>query len=448
VRSPDRPGSQRDGSDSDSAAAQIPSAHNAAICTCAFRLGMLTSGHHECLVFAGEGECRCRALLLHDAGHYIVGPPVGSAKVSASLRARRSIWHTSIRGGQMTSSRFAFNALLSKVNPPLERAELAQRLPGEVRDWLADHEFGTVAPHSRLIGSYGRQTAVTNIKDVDALVFLPVAKLDRTPESVLRELKRLLETYPDSTVDASPQRRSIRLDFALQDITIDIVGAVAADGLERPLLIPDRQKAEWVLSDPLGYGRSLSANNGEHGGKLVPLVKLIKAWRDQQFAARRPKSYLLEVIVFRSVVAGDIVLAKRSTAENICDFFEATASRWHELMDQGDGVPRVADPQLGTIISASWERSHFETFMRRIREAAAAARAAIETDAEDVAEEHWRSVFGSLWPAKNEVDAEARKAATKALPGSAFVAGSGQVSAVALPSSVRSRPTTFHGTEE
>ena len=48
-------------------------------------------------------------------------------------------------------------------------------------------------------------------------------------------------------------------------------------------------------------------------------------------------------------------------------------------MDKGDGVPRVLDPQLNTVLK--WERSHFETFMRRVGEAARSARAAI--DAED-----------------------------------------------------------------
>ena len=67
----------------------------------------------------------------------------------------------------MASSRFAFSALLKKVNPPSDRAAVAQRLPGEVREWLKEHEFPTVAPHTRLIGSHGRKTAITNIKDVD-----------------------------------------------------------------------------------------------------------------------------------------------------------------------------------------------------------------------------------------------------------------------------------------
>ena len=193
----------------------------------------------------------------------------------------------------MASSRFAFSALLKKVNPSDDRLTAAQRLPGEVREWLKEHDFETASPHSRLIGSYGRHTAIGEIKDVDTLVFLPDEALDRTPESVLRELKTVLSEYPDASAEASPQRRSIRLDFPAHDLCLDIVGAVADEGLEAPLRIPDRSKQEWINSDPLGYGKSLSAANADHAKKLIPLIKLVKAGGTSRWCtgARRATSW-------------------------------------------------------------------------------------------------------------------------------------------------------------
>lgn len=348
----------------------------------------------------------------------------------------------------MASSRFAFSALLKKVNPEPARAEIAQQLPGQVRDWLAQHAFETRSPHSRLIGSYGRQTAITDIKDVDALLLLPAEALERTPESVLRELKAVLDDYPDATAEAVPQRRSIRLDFHDHGLCMDTVGSVANDGLERPLWVPDRQKKEWVCSDPLGYGRSLSAANADHGGKLVPLIKLVKAWRDEQMTYRRPKSYLLEVIVFHAVTGGAVELKGRSTAENVCEFFEHIEKKWEKLVDEGDGAPRVMDPQLGNVISSGWQRSHFETFMRRLHEAARNARAGVDAESDDLADLHWSRVFPDLWPTMEEVIEEARAAAVTATPGRAYVTPSGGIRAAATAGAIRSRPTTFHGTEE
>ncbi|MGH8543566.1 MAG: nucleotidyltransferase domain-containing protein [Gammaproteobacteria bacterium] len=347
----------------------------------------------------------------------------------------------------MAFSSFAFRALLKKINPDPTRAELAQRLPGEVRDWLKDHEFETRSPHSRLIGSYGRHTAHGDIKDVDTLLLLPVEALAYTPESVIRELKGVLDEYPDATAEASPQRRSIRLNFHAHRLCMDIVGAVAEEGIDHPLWVPDREKRKWIASDPLGYGRSLSAENAGHGEKLVPLIKLVKAWRDEQMVYRPPKSYLLEVIVFQAVTGGAIVLKGRSTAENVGAFFEHIETKWKKLLDEGGGVPRILDPQLANVISGGWEHSHFEAFMRRVEEAARAARAAVNADTDELAELQWKKVFRSLWPTPEEVEEEARAAAAAATPGKVYITASGGVSATATVGAMRSQPTTFHGTD-
>ena len=343
----------------------------------------------------------------------------------------------------MADCRFAFDALLKKINPSSGRVAVVKRLHGEVRDWLEDHEYETRAPHSRLIGSYARHTAICDIKDVDVLLFLPEAALDRTPESILRELKKVLKEYPDSTVETAPQRRSIRMDFPDENCTIDLVPAVAKEGIKKPLWIPDRRQQEWIRSDPLGYGRTLSAANGDHGQKLVPKIKLTKAWRDEQMERRKTKSYLLEVIFYWAVTSDAVTLVGKSTAQNLCDFFEHIEAKWKSLMDEGTGTPRVLDPQLGTVVK--WERSHFETFMRRIREAAKAARKAIEAESDEDAVPEWKKVFGNLWPTQEEVEEEARCAAKEGQPGSAFVSATGGIGTLASGGAIPSRTTTFHG---
>lgn len=343
----------------------------------------------------------------------------------------------------MADSRFAFDALLKKINPSSDRVDVVKDLHADVRGWLAEHEYETCSPHSLLIGSYARHTAICDIKDVDVLVFLPVSALDRTPDSVLRELKKVLAEYPDSTVETSPQRRSIRMDFEKESCTIDIVPAVAREGIEQPLWIPDRHREEWIRSRPLGYAKALSAANANHGRMLIPEIKLGKAWRDVQMQRRKTKSYLLEVIIFHVVASGAIELAGKSTAQILCELFEHIADRWKSLMDNGSEAPLVSDPQLG--IPLEWERSHFETFMRRVREAAKAARRAIDAESDDDAADEWKKVFGDLWPTPEEVEHEARCAAQASQPGSAFVSAAGAVGTSAAVDGFRSRATTFHG---
>ena len=343
----------------------------------------------------------------------------------------------------MADCRFAFDALLKKINPSSDRVDVVKDLHAAVRDWLQEHDYETCSPHSRLIGSYARHTAICDIKDVDVLVFLPATALDRSPESVLRELKAILEEYPDSTVETSPQRRSIRMGFPNEECSVDVVPAVAEDGLDQPLLIPDRRQQNWILTDPLGYGEALSAANADSGKKLVPQIKLSKAWRGEQMQRRKTKSYLLEVIVYHAVTGGAVTLAGKSTAQNLCDFFEHIEGKWGWLMDQGTGTPRVLDPQLGTVLK--WERSHFETFMRRIRDASRWARKALDAESEQEAAEEWKEIFGDLWPTPEEVEEEARCAAQEGQPGTAFVAATGAVGTPAAVGGFQSPATTFHG---
>ena len=64
-----------------------------------------------------------------------------------------------------------FEELFKNLRPPQDRLDAARDLPPLVRDYLKEHkEFATVAPHSRLVGSYGQDAAVDDVKDVDFLV--------------------------------------------------------------------------------------------------------------------------------------------------------------------------------------------------------------------------------------------------------------------------------------
>lgn len=344
----------------------------------------------------------------------------------------------------MPSMRHHFRALLKNINPSQDRLDLASSLPGDVRTWLKEHDFKTSAPHTRLIGSYGRSTAILDIKDVDILLFLPESELDRTPNAVLLEIGKLLADYPDATINTVGQRRSIRLEFPEHGLHLDIVPAVLSGSLEEPLKVPDRPQAEWVDSDPLGYGKRLSNLNGEKGGKVVHLAKLAKAWRDVQMKVRRPKSYVLEIMVLYASEGGDITFDGESTESTLGQFFAHIVEKYRDLMDNGKEAPRIRDPQIPNhFITKGWERAHFETFMRRIREADKEAQKALAAETVATAEEHWKAIFGELWPTPEEVKAAALEETSRYQPGRAVVGASGLV--VGSKTGVVSQPTKFHG---
>lgn len=352
----------------------------------------------------------------------------------------------------MPNMRHHFSALLARINPPDDRVQTAATRVNDLRTFLAEHDLPTASPHTRLSGSYARHTAIEQIPDVDILTFLPADQLDRTPNAVLLEMHGVLKGFPGGALDTRGQRRSVRLTLEADDLCLDIVPAVLDGDLDQPLRVPDRPKCEWIQSDPLGYAEHLSDLNKNHGNKLVPLIKLLKAWRDEQMKLRRPKSYVLEVILLQGVESGDLVLCDRGTAENVHDALQYVTDRFEVLMDEGKESPRIADPQIpSSFVTKGWERAAFETFMRRAREARRTAARAL--NAEDVltASEAWGSVFGSRWPEEAEVKEAARIEAKGVQPGDASVLPTGLIVGGALgladatTKAVASRPTRYHG---
>lgn len=354
----------------------------------------------------------------------------------------------------MPCMRHHFSTLLTRINPLEARVSAAAKRVNELRDFLAEHDFPTASPHTRLSGSYSRHTAIEQIPDVDVLAFVTDDQLDRTPNAVLRELHGVLKDFPGGAIDTRGQRRSVRITLESDDLSLDVVPSVLGGGLEDPLYVPDRQQEEWIRSDPLGYAERLSQVNQKHRGKLVPLIKLIKAWRDEKMKRRRPKSYVLEVILLVGVEDGDLVLRDRAVADNVHDAFVYITDRFEKLMDEGKESPRIADPQIPTnLITKGWERAAFETFMRRAREARDASERALGAESESSASEEWSKVFGSRWPGEEEVKEAAKAEARSVVPGRASITPTGLIAAGALgvaalalsKKAVASRPTHFHG---
>jgi len=344
----------------------------------------------------------------------------------------------------MPNMRHYFHALQNKIEPSSERVQLASSRVGDVREWLTGHEFKTQSPHTRLSGSYSRFTAIELIPDVDVLLFVPVEHLDRTPNAVLLELHRVLKDYPAAQVNTEGQRRSVRLELPADDLCLDIVPSVAARGLDHALRVPDRSQHEWIPSDPLGYAKRLTRVNQANGEKLVPLIKMLKAWRDEQMLQRRPKSYVIEVMLLYAVEKSMLVLCDRSAAENVRDTFVYITDKYEELMDEGTAAPRIPDPQIENhFITKGWQRSHFETFMRRAREARRAAERAIIAEDEAAASSEWKRVFGRRWPTDDEVKRAIREEAAAHQPGTARIAATGRV--IGGPAVIVTRPTRFHG---
>ncbi len=329
-----------------------------------------------------------------------------------------------------------FDVLLQKIEPDGERAEFARDIPALVRDYLQQHEdIETVEPYSRLAGSYARCTAIKDIKDVDLLLTLHRSYRKQESEEVLEQVFSVLGGLPEVLGSSSKpvirrrQRRSINVHVDEHDFDLDIVPAIVERGIDKPLIIPDRDWSQWVETHPLGYADKLSELNGKHQDKVVPLIKLVKHWRDVQMCYRRPKSYWLECLVYHLIDDGKISTKRRSYAELFQLVLASIAQDFRQHLKKEGKVPEILDPMLGNNVAYHWERAAFETFMRRIDGSLGWAERAIAEDDEEKAVELWQKVFGEEWfPTEKEVEAQkAMRLRAAALAGAVFVTPEGRV---------------------
>ncbi|MDF1500748.1 MAG: nucleotidyltransferase [Anaerolineales bacterium] len=350
-----------------------------------------------------------------------------------------------------------FELLLRNIRPPEDRLEAAKTLPPKVRNFLKDSEdFPTVEPHSRLVGSYAQDLAVGDVKDVDLLVRVAGNPEANEPEAkkLIASLKDAVDSLPEALgfdgwagVDIEGARRSVHVYIKGRDFHLDIVPAIAPDGFESELYVPDKGFNKWIVSHPIGYIKLLTELNEKNGRKVRPLAKLLKHFRNHHMKQRRPKSYWLGALVVHHV--GQTLDTTQPLAVIFCELLDGIYKQYASLLGRTDGAtPNIPDPMLGHNISWNWSRTHFETFMARVDEGRKWATKALEAEEPADAVTYWQRVFGEeFFP--SEVTDEASRVAAGITPGQSKVTQSGLV--VPSISSVRTatptRPTTFHGEE-
>lgn len=305
-----------------------------------------------------------------------------------------------------------FEEFLGSIEPDADTREDAIQEHTGVRDWLANHPtFGSVHIETFLAGSYRRRTSVTPIKDVDIVVVCAMSEYDpQNPRKLLNKLKAALDDNKKFKTRTTPRRRSIQIERPRIDM--DIVPTVAPNGVDHPLLIPDRDVTRWFDTNPKGHiawTQTLNANtkvNDNDQGRFVPLAKMARWWKREQLRAHRhPKGHLIEVMAgyFHDLNARDWA-----------DVFIA----WVDLMTvnlaghrQGTEVPQFKDPGLpGQIIKTGMEKPDFDRFYDALARTLPVAKRARDLSGSDLtaSAKLWRQIFGDKFPLPDD---GARKAA-------------------------------------
>ena len=304
----------------------------------------------------------------------------------------------------MSSLKPHFDLLKKRIEPNTDCAKIAQEMPDKVREHLQKHpDFATQTPHTRLSGSYARKTATKEIKDVDILVFVAQSWREKSIEELMDALYKALKDLPQTLGEGNEpelrrQRRSINVYLPDHDLYLDIVPVLkTTDSTNDQLEVPDREWDDWVFTHPVGHGCFLSSLNGDNKDKVVPVIKLIKHWRDVQFLKMKPKSYWLETLIVHHIHKGWVTTEGKGDGELILALFDSIYERFEPWLDKEEETPFIPDSQLRNHVAWNWKKSWFTSFMKRLDTSREWARTAVKATNDEEAIENWKKVFGDKW---------------------------------------------------
>lgn len=298
----------------------------------------------------------------------------------------------------------AFQIFLQDISLPDSQLASAQRSNNALRTYLSsDDYFGRLTLDTFLNGSYARHTAVQPIKDVDLIVVVETDWMQADPSRAMESLRRkLAQRYTDRRT----RRRRRAVKVSLSDIRLDVVLAVAPDGLDRPLRIPDRELRRWIKTHPKGQMSLVKDLGARTNGNYSRLARLLKAWaRGRVAAADRPRSFVLECAAYHALAAHpgnfggplDQAFALLLDALYAWDFGRRGFSlSW--------GQPAVADPAMpDTNVVERWDESAADRFKGRLGMALRRLEDIQRSRWDDTEVRHWGELLGGVFPAPSTV---------------------------------------------
>ena len=287
-----------------------------------------------------------------------------------------------------------FCELLADIEPSPTTKSNASAAHTQVRNHLRSHEFFKDRLSSDfLAGSYARDTAIRPKRvgdeedrpDVDIIAVTTFDTSD-DPEDVLSELCAALE---DGFEVERMNKRSVRL--ITKKAEIDVVPVVASGTSYQ---IPDRELGSWKATNPPEHTRWSAAQNEAFDCRFKPLVKLFKWWRRENKTGKRPKGFVLEVLVAHHAPSGEI-----HYGEAFAQMLQGIYDAYGALAELGE-KPFIADPGLpGSDILSKVSITDWKNFIERIRVHACFARRAQDTDDMEEATRLWRRLFGDRFKA-------------------------------------------------
>jgi len=283
-----------------------------------------------------------------------------------------------------------FTELLTDIEPSATTKSYASSAHTGLRAHLRGHEsFSARWISDFLAGSYSRDTAIRprmtedqlERPDVDIIVETSFSTSDH-PDSVLQEVAAALRrAYTVERIN----KRSVRV--VAWNAEMDVVPVIKNGGA---YLIPCREDGHWKWTNPPEHNRWSTDQNEAFGGRFKRLAKMVKWWRRENPTGKRPKGFVIEVLVARHAPRDEEHLGE-AFAKTLQSIYSA-----YSFLASIDQKPFIEDPAVsGSDILAKVTLAQWKDFVEKVRVHAGYARRAQEEDDMEEATRLWRKIFGS-----------------------------------------------------
>jgi hypothetical protein len=302
----------------------------------------------------------------------------------------------------MTTQKY-FENLLDKIN--LKLGDEERNFIEEKQNALREKLRGKLSLQDDfLTGSYKRHTIIKPENedekfDVDVFVAFDKeeygdSKLADLRQVVVDALHEIKSEDGDLGITAinEDQRRSVGIEFG-NNFQIDIVPAVQIEK-DKLYKIFDRRTLEAVKSNPKLHGELLSKANEDAGGLLVPLIKILKAWKREK--CDYVKSFHVELMAIK-IFNGTTI---ENLSKGLLTFFEAAGNYFSKACLKD---PANIEMLIDEYLDQDSTREQICTLVEAEKTVAKAAVEAEEGGNDNEAVREWGKIFA-------DSDAETAKA--------------------------------------
>ncbi|MEV3993210.1 nucleotidyltransferase [Streptomyces sp. NPDC049837] len=172
----------------------------------------------------------------------------------------------------------AFSEYLKAKTPKKWERDEVTKYRARIHEVLSD-EYGVLNFFQS--GSFSNGTGITQKSDVDYFTRIPIGRKTVLPSSFLSAMRAVLKRELWEAFDVWVSRPTVSIDFrqlvTQYEVTPAFYCRTGANGHD-VFLIPGPGNT-WRESAPKAHLEYVRAADGDHGGKVKGLARLLKAWK-------------------------------------------------------------------------------------------------------------------------------------------------------------------------